>query len=647
MNRAQILTIVILVAMVALFLWEKWRFDVVALMALLASVAAGIVPANKAFSGFANPVLPLIAAALIVSAAIGQSGAIEILVRRLGPLMKSRDLQVGVLVGCVVLLSAFVKNIGALAIFIPAAVQVARRANRSPSEFLMPLSFASLLGGSATLVGTSPNILASSVRQQLTGQPFHMFDFTPVGAGIAVLGALFLMFGWRLIPRGRRGEAGEAAFRIEDYTSEVRVGAGSPYIGQTVRQVEQHGGGDIAITAIIRDRIGRAVPSGGWRIYEDDVLVVEADSQALELVARDGKLDLVGGEEPPAAVRGAVVEAEKDKKPAKGRARPRARSKAAAQPRPPTRTRKVKEEEKEDGDERRGGGHLTVVEAVVGARSPLIGQSAETLRLRERHGVNVLAISRSGRRRASSRMRRARFQLGDAVVLQGDADHIGDILARLGCLPLAERQLKLGRPRQLLLPLGILAVTMVVTGFEWVPVEVAFVAAAVALVLFRLVSLDEAYEAVDWPILILLGSLIPIGEAVKSTGTADLIAGALAGAAAHAPAFATIAAVLAVTMLATPVLHHAAAVLVMGPIAATLAQRLGFDIDPFLMAVAVGAGSDFLSPIGHQSNTLVMGLGGYRFGDYWKLGLPLSVLVIVLGTPLILLVWPLHSVGPR
>jgi di/tricarboxylate transporter len=226
--------------------------------------------------------------------------------------------------------------------------------------------------------------------------------------------------------------------------------------------------------------------------------------------------------------------------------------------------------------------------------------------------------------------------------LQGDAEHIYEIIARLGCLPLADRQLNLGQPRRLLLPLGILAVTMVVTGFEWVPVEIAFVAAAVALVLFRLVSLDEAYEAIDWPILILLGSLIPIGEAVKTTGTADLIAGALAGTAAHAPDFAVIAAVLAVTMLVTPVLHHAAAVLVMGPIAASLAQRLGFQIDPFLMAVAVGAGSDFLSPIGHQSNTLVMGLGGYRFGDYWKLGLPLSILVILLGTPLILLFWPLH-----
>jgi di/tricarboxylate transporter len=284
---------------------------------------------------------------------------------------------------------------------------------------------------------------------------------------------------------------------------------------------------------------------------------------------------------------------------------------------------------------------LAVVEALVGLGSVLIGHSAAELRLRERYGVNVLAVSRGGRR-TSARLRRARFQYGDAVVLQGEADRIYEIVARIGCLPLAERQLKLGRPRQLLLPLTILGVAMIVTGFEWVPVELAFVAAALLLVLCKLVRLDEAYAAVEWPILILLGALIPIGEAVKTTGTADVIAHAMSGYAGHLPGYGVLAVVLAATMLVTPMLHHAAAVLVMGPIAASLAQTLGYRIDPFLMAVAIGAGSDFLSPIGHQSNTLVMGPGGYRFGDYWKLGLPLSVLVVTLGVPLIAIVWPLH-----
>jgi di/tricarboxylate transporter len=194
----------------------------------------------------------------------------------------------------------------------------------------------------------------------------------------------------------------------------------------------------------------------------------------------------------------------------------------------------------------------------------------------------------------------------------------------------------------MLLPLGILAVAVALSAFELAPAPVAFVGAAVALVLFGLVTLREAYAAVEWPILILIGALIPIGEAVQHNGTAQLIATGLAGGVAQLPSYAILAALLAVTMLITPILHHAAAVLVMGPIAASLAQQLGYRIDPFLMAVAFGAGSDFLSPIGHQSNTLVMGLGGYRFGDYWKLGLPLSLMVVALGVPLIMLFWPLH-----
>jgi di/tricarboxylate transporter len=637
MNRAQMLTVAIIIVMVALFLWDRWRYDIVALMALMAAVTAGIVPAGKAFSGFSNPVLPLIGAALIVSAAIGQSGAIEILVRRLTPLMRSRNLQVGVLVGCVVILSAFVKNIGALAIFIPAAVQVARRNKRSSSEFLMPLSFASLLGGSMTLVGTSPNILIASVRQQLTGQPFHMFDFTPVGAGIAAVGVVFLTFGWRLIPHGLRGSAGESAFRIEDYTSEVRITEGSAYIGQTVREIERLSGGDISIIAIIRERGGgRQVPAGSWRLYGGDVLIIEADPQALELVARDGKLELVGSEAPPTPVTDAANNASA---PAKTRGRPRTRAKAQAAAATRDARRAAPETDAAAADMRPE--RLAVVEALVGLGSVLIGHSAAELRLRERYGVNVLAVSRGGRR-TSARLRRARFQYGDAIVLQGEADRIYEIVARIGCLPLAERQLKLGRPRQLLLPLTILGVAMIVTGFEWVPVELAFVAAALLLVLCKLVRLDEAYAAVEWPILILLGALIPIGEAVKTTGTADVIAHAMSGYAGYLSGYGVLAVVLAATMLVTPMLHHAAAVLVMGPIAASLAQTLGYRIDPFLMAVAIGAGSDFLSPIGHQSNTLVMGPGGYRFGDYWKLGLPLSVLVVTLGVPLIAIVWPLH-----
>jgi di/tricarboxylate transporter len=608
MTRDQILTLAILAGMIVLFLSDRLRYDMVGLLGLVIAVFAGVVPADHAFSGFANPVLPLIAAALVISAAIGQSGAVEILLRWLNPMLRLKELQVGVLVACVALLSAFMKNVGALAIFLPAAVQVARRNQRSPSEFLMPLAFASLLGGSMTLIGTSPNMLISSVRQDLVGAPFGMFDFTPVGAGIALFGVMFLTVGWRLIPQRRRSRTAEPAFSVEDYTSELRVGKGSAYVGRSVGEVEELSGGAVSITAVIRDDARRYIPAAGWRLHPEDVLVVEAEPQAIEQLARDGNLEVVGGEKAPASALPATVE-------------------EARRATPPAETVPLTQ--------------LEVIEAVITPDSGLIGRSAAELHLRERHGVNVLAISRRGRR-TRARLRRMRFQLGDVIVFQGYADTVYDTLAALGCLPLAERQLKLGRPRQLALPLAILAVAMIASGLEIVPVAIAFLAAALAIVLLRLLPVAEIYTAIEWPILIMIGAMIPVGEAVAKTGTADLIASELSQLAAVLPPYGILGVILAASMLVTPVVHHAPAVLVMGPIAASLAQKLGYHVDPFLMAVSIGAGSDFLSPIGHQSNTLVMGPGGYRFGDYWHLGLPLSLLVVGLGVPLILIVWPLH-----
>jgi di/tricarboxylate transporter len=450
-------------------------------------------------------------------------------------------------------------------------------------------------------------MLISSVRQDLVGAPFGMFDFTPVGAGIAVFGVLFLTVGWRLIPQRRRRTT-ELAFSVEDYTSELRVGKSSAYIGRTVGDVEELSGGAVSVTAVIRDDANRNVPGASWRLRLDDVLVIEAEPQAIEQLARDGNLEVVGGEEAPAGAVPATVEEAKRATPAVNEV-PRTQ--------------------------------LEVIEAVITPDSGLIGRSAADLHLRERHGVNVLAISRRGRR-TRARLRRMRFQLGDVIVFQGYADTVYDTLAALGCLPLAERQLKLGRPRQLALPLAILAVAMIASGFELVPVAIAFLAAAMAIVLLRLLPVGETYAAIEWPILVMIGAMIPVGEAVAKTGTADLIASELSRLATVLPPYGILGVILAASMLITPIVHHAPAVLVMGPIAASLAQKLGYHIDPFLMAVSIGAGSDFLSPIGHQSNTLVMGPGGYRFGDYWHLGLPLSLLVVGLGVPLILIFWPLH-----
>lgn len=589
MTTDQALAFAILAAVVVLLVWDRIRYDIVALGALLAAVAVGIVPADDAFRGFSDDIVVIVASALVVSAGIARSGLIERLMRPLTPHMRRTEVQIGVLATLVAVLSAFMKNIGALAMFMPIAFQLARRTGVPASRLLMPLSFASLLGGLMTLIGTSPNVIVGRLREELFGEPFRMFDFAPVGLGLTLAGVAFLMVGWRLLPQTRRTGSTEGPFSIEDYQTEVRVPEGSPFVGRTVAELEQLGEGDVSVLAIIREQFRRYVPAGDWQLHPDDVLVLQCDAQALQRIVNEAKLELLHDKDLPQAA-----------------------------------------------DDRRP--DLTVVEAVVTPGSRMIGLTVEDLRLRERFGMNLLALSRHGQY-VGQRLRRVRFQAGDLLVLRAPAADVGERLAALGCLPLAERNLRLGAQPRMWLPALILAAAMLLVVTGTVPITAAFFGAAVAMLLVRALGPNDAYEALDVPVLVLLAALIPVSEALRTTGGTDLIAQWLSIVTAELPAVANIALLLVVAMAVTPFLNNAATVLVLAPIAASLAQRLGVDPDPFLMAVAVGAACDFLTPIGHQCNTLVMGPGGYRFSDYWRLGLPLSILVVALGTGLIWYFW--------
>ena len=592
MTLDQALAFAIILGTIVLLIWDRIRYDLVALLALLAAVTCGIVPAEEAFRGFSNEIVIIVGAALVVSAAIGRSGLVETLMKPFAPWMTTSAMQVAVLASAVTALSAFMKNIGALAIFIPIALQVARRTEKPPSRVLMPLAFGSLLGGLVTLIGTSPNIIVSRMREQLTGEPFGMFDFAPVGLCLAVAGVAFLTVGWRLLPRIKRGigDTPETRFSIDDYVTEVRLPGSSSWVGKSVRELEALGDGGVTVAAIIREGYRRYIPAGYWPMFEGDVLVLEADTHALSRLVDDAGLELIHGKQPDAAA------------------------------------------PKED---------LGAVEAVVTANSIMLGNTVEQLSLRERYGLNLLAISRSGSRIAQ-RLRRVRFQEGDLLVLQGRVERINDKLAALGCLPLAERNVSFGRPRNLYLPAAILGVAMLLVTTGVVSVAVGFFGAAVAVLVLQVLTLREAYDAIEWPVLILFGALIPVSEALQSTGATGLVAGWLSALAQPLPPLGALGVMLVAAMALTPFLNNAATVLVMAPIGAAMAAELSLNPDPFLMAVAVGAGCDFLTPIGHQSNTLVMGPGGYRFGDYWRLGLPLSVMVAVLGTFAISVFWPLQ-----
>ena len=590
MTFDQGLAFAIIIGMMAMFAWGRFRYDVVAALALLAAIGTGIVPPEKAFTGFGDDIVIIVASALVVSAAVARSGVIERAVRLVGPYLTTITRQMGALVGSVTLLSGFVKNIGALAMLMPIVFQLARRTGTSPSSLLMPMSFGAMLGGIVTLIGTSPNIIVARMREQILGEPFYMFDFAPVGAGLAIVGVIYLMFGWRLLPKDRKGVVSmDAAFNLEGYTTEVTVPKDSPAAGITVKALEELGEDEIEVITLLRGHDRRYEPAGNVVIKADDDLIIRGSPQALERIVALEKLQLLRGEN-------------------------------------------VSEQDSPTDE-------IGVMEAVILPESQLVGSSVGQLRLFDRHGVNLLAVSRKGRPIAN-RLRTVKLRAGDVVVLRGNLNIMPETLGELHALPLAERDLDIGREGSLV-PVGVLAAAMALVTFNLVPVAVAFFGAAVILLLAGSLSLRDAYDAIEWPILIMLGALIPVSGALRTTGGTELIAAWLSDTLAHLPPIGALALLMVAAMAVTPFLNNAATVLVMAPIAASFAAQLGYNPDPFLMAVAIGTACDFLTPIGHQCNTLVMGPGGYRFGDYWRLGLPLSLIVLATGTPLIAYFWPI------
>ncbi len=595
MTQPQLLSIALICVMMVAFLWGRIRYDIVALTALLIGLALGVVPVESAFKGFSDDIVIIVGSALVLSAAVARSKLIERAFSGLSPRLGSTQVQVVVLVVAVAALSAFIKNIGALAMMLPIAYQLARKGGQSPSVFLMPMAFGSLLGGIVTLVGTSPNVIVARVRQELTGEPFGMFDFTPVGLVVAVAGCAFLTVGYRLLPNDRRGAASlEAAIDIKDYVTEAKVGEKSALAGRTVADLRALAGGEVDIVSIMRRerQLPAPLPDAGLR--PGDVLLLRGESDGLERVVAEGELDLVG----------------KDRK-----------------------ERRIQET----------GVELTerVTEAVIAPGSLLVDNTPRYLDLHARHGVNVLAISRSGER-LTERLRDIRLRSGDVVVVQGAEELLPETLAELGLLPLADRPVALGGARRAWITGAILAGTIAALAFSLAPVPVVFFAAAVLLVAFRALPLREAYSNIDAPILLMLAALIPLSDSLRETGATELFAGWLADVGSSLPGWGAVGLMLVAAMAVTPFLNNAATVLVMAPIGAGFATQLGYQPDAFLMAVAIGAACDFLTPIGHQCNTLVMGPGGYRFSDYARLGAPLSVLVILLAVPAILVFFPLR-----
>ncbi len=590
----------ILVVTMGLFLWGRLRHDVVAVIALMAAVLAGVVGTAEAFAGFGHPAVVTVAAVLVLSRGLQESGAVDVVARLVLPREAGRTASLALLMGLGAGLSAFMNNVGALALLMPVAVQMAGRLGLPPGRVLMPLAFGTILGGMTTLVGTPSNLIVAGFRAETGREAFGMFDFTPVGIAVAAAGIGFVaLLGWRLVPARSAGSA--EAFETGAYMTELRVDEGSKAAGMTLREIEAALGGDGAqVLGLVRAEVRMIAPRGIHRVRAGDILLVEADVEALADAISALGLRLEEEVEPAAQ--------DKPDKP-------------AVEPRKP-----------ED--------EILLREYVVRPDSPLIGRSASEVMIRTRYGVNMLAVSRDGRR-TQERLRAIRLRAGDLLLMQGPAEVLAEFAADAECVPLAERALRIPDPRRAALAGGIMLGAVAVAALGLLPAAVAFTLGALVSVLAGTVPARGLYRAVDWPVIVLLAALIPVADAMQTTGAAELLARFLVETVARGAAVLAIGLVLVVTMTLSDVMNNAATAAVMCPIAIGIAQALGVSPDSFLMAVAIGAACAFLTPIGHQNNTLILGPGGFRFGDYWRLGLPLEILVVAISLPLLLWVWPL------
>lgn len=620
MNLDQGIVFAVLGITLALFVWNRLRFDVVSMLALLAMAFTGLVPADELFSGFGHPAVITVAAVLVISQGLVNGGVVDAIARLLGRIGHRPTLQVLTLTSVVALCSGFINNVGALALLMPVAIWMSRDAGRSPSMLLMPLAFGSLLGGTVTLIGTPPNIIISSYRPE---GAFGLFDFAPVGLAVTVAGIAFItLVGWRLTPRRDDGDAGKKLFSVGDYVTELRVPEGSASAGATLHSLLTESGesDDLAVLALIRDGARKITPSTFTVMREGDLLLIEANTESLQAFLDNTGLELATG-----ALLAPQRELDNETTNADGLPEDSSDEPSA-----------------DEGDAKApislDEGDLQLMEVVVSPGSTLLGLSANRLGLRERYLLNVVAVARRGQR-IQSRLGDIRFQAGDILLVQGTQDGLTETLITLGCLPLAERGLRLGSSRKVTLAAAVFgaSIAAVVSGLLSAPV--ALVAGAVAMVLVGLLSAEEAYKSIDWSIIVLLAAMIPVGQALETSGGAQLLANQMLALGGDFSLAAVLAMLLVVTLLLSNVINNAAAAIVVAPVALSLATSLNVPTDAVLMAVAVGASSAFMTPIGHQSNALVMEPGGYQFGDYWRLGLPLSIIVTVVAVPMIMLVW--------
>ena len=590
MSTDQITLFALFGAVFGLLLWGRFRYDIVAFSALMVGVVLGVVPSKNAFSGFGHPATLVVALVLVVSAGLVRSGAVLLITRTLVDASRSLGAHIALMGAVGGILSAFMNNVAALALLMPVDIQTARKAGRGPGLSLMPLSFATILGGMVTLIGTPPNIIIASIRQESLGEPFRMFDFAPVGGVAAIAGLIFVaLIGWRLIPA--RDDAIISPEDISQYIAELVVPEGSKHIGKRLAElIPVADTADVAILGLIRDGKRRYGQARNVALHSGDALVLEATPDALDEFR--STLDL------------ALADSQREEQ------------------------------------LKAGGEGVEIIEVVVPEESRLNGRTTQSVGLAWRRRTILLGISRRGRK-ITDHLRTTTLEAGDILLLLVPRDTAADVTDWLGVLPLADRGLAVTENTKVWLAIGLFGAAVMAASIGLIYLPVALGLVVIAYVLAKIVPLSELYTHIEWPVVVLLGSMIPLGAALETSGGTELIAGALVSLTDGLAPWIVLTVLMVVTMTLSDVLNNTATTIVAAPVGIQMAQTLGVSPDPFLMAVAVAASSAFLTPIGHKNNTLILGPGGYSFGDYWRMGLPLEIIVVAVSIPAILVFWPL------
>lgn len=608
MTFQQILLFALFAALLGMLLWGRYRYDLVAAGGLLIAVALGLVPEGDAFSGFSNPAVIVVALVLVVSRAFENSGVLGFLAQWMTSAKRPTGAHIATLGGLGAALSGVINNVAALALLMPLDIRAARQAGRPPGATLMPLAFATILGGMVTLIGTPPNIIASSIRAEKLGAPYGMFDFTPVGLAVAAAGLLFVaLVGWRLIPMR---EDKTAALEVSSFTAALVVPEDSGAAGKFGLELDgEFARADALLIGVHRNGDARATSPRYSKIDAGDTIVVEGSTEAIAAIIKSLGLQEAETEDDSRASR--TVRPAAAERPGDGQ------DEKARKPAVPE-----------------------IIEVVVRANSPLAGRTAAGFGLRERHGVTLLGTARSGVF-AREEIRRRPIEAGDVLLLSGEGASSERTLAGLGLIPLTRTSVSEVKVATLAITVGLFAAAILAATFGLLSFTVAIAIAVAAYAALGIVPAREFYDQIEWPIVVMLACLIPIGAAFERVGGSALVAQGLASALdGYSPIVALIA-MMTVTMMLSDVLNNVATIVVTGPIAIDLAQRLDANPDTFLMATAIAASCAFLTPIGHKNNTLIMGPGSFRFSDYWPMGLPLEIVVLCVSVPMLMLVWPL------